>query len=76
MNKKILLFMALCFVALMGCSEKFDEKICSYCEGGIYWSQTAKGEFSSAYRQEFERHEGKYYHKWCYKIGKDNGAIK
>jgi ABC-type sugar transport system substrate-binding protein len=69
LNKTALL-LAVSLTALLaaGCSTEFSEKICHYCGGHIAWTQKNTGGFSTTWQQEYEEHDGKYYHKWCYKI--------
>lgn len=69
--KKIILIVCLLF--LVGCSQelKLKPKKCSYCGGKIFWHLTEKKAFQNEYKMNYEEENGKYYHKWCYKIMKE-----
>lgn len=70
MKKSILLIATL---LITGCESgsKMKPETCNFCEGFIFWHQVENNFLSSKHGMQYEKEDGKFYHKWCYKFRKD-----
>lgn len=55
---------------LFGCDnhDSLEPKICHFCDGHIFWHKSRDGIWSDTWALQYEKHDGKYYHKWCDKL--------
>lgn len=71
--KKLFACLVLVGFLLVGCeSSTLQPKECAYCQGNIYWQVDGR----YGHSLQCQKHDGKYYHPWCYKILVDAGKLK